>query len=266
MCWRTHQPAPSPKKAYEKIATRDDADSFLDVARWVGLPAARAYVADPTPQAFAALTAAVSGDAQTQPAPSTASTAAAGTTVDPATLDDRHLVGVSFADLWQRFLKGQRHHEEGTVELHEGYGRHHLLPFLGDVDLGLVARTQPLRTSHAIPGAVYVDDDWPTHMMAKPRLNNVARPIEGTVLSLTSIDNVLTVLGQCFDLAVRERPALLEVNPARDIRLPRQDRRKMHFLEDEQGYRTLRTAIDGHWIRCTCCECMSNVPSKHLVG
>ena len=81
-------------------------------------------------------------------------------------------------------------------------------------------------------------------MKAKPRLNNVARRIEGAVLSLTFIDNVLTVLGQCFDLAVRERPALLEVNPARDIRLSKQDRREMHFLEDEQAYLALRTAID----------------------
>jgi len=29
------------------------------------------------------------------------------------------------------------------------------------------------------------------------------------------VDNVLTVLGQCFDLAVKERPALLEIQGVR---------------------------------------------------
>lgn len=241
--WRTNLPSPSPKKMYEKFASRDDARSFIDFAGWVGLSKARAYMADPTPETFATVTAgATSTVTVPMPEPLVRPEAHAS-----EALTAQLLVGVSFSELWSRFLEGQRHNEEGTVELYTGYGKHHLLPFFGEVDLGLIARTRPLRSSLAVPGALYVDDDWVKHMLAKPRLNNVARPIEGTKLSLKFIDNVLVVLAQCFDLAVRERPALLEVNPAKDIRLPKQDRREMHFLEDETTYLALRNSIEEHF-------------------
>jgi hypothetical protein len=45
-------------------------------------------------------------------------------------------------------------------------------------------------------------------MLRKPRLNNFKRPVEGTKLSFKTIQNVLAVLAQILDLAVRERPAL----------------------------------------------------------
>lgn len=80
-------------------------------------------------------------------------------------------------------------------------------------------------------------------MLAKERLNNVGRPVSGSLLSLKLVRNVLAALGQCFDLAVTERPALLEVNPAKDIRLPKQDRRDMHFLEDAAACAALRSAM-----------------------
>ena len=83
--------------------------------------------------------------------------------------------------------------------------------------------------------------------MKKERLNSAGKPMPGKPLSLTFIDNVLTVLGQCFDLAVQERPALLEINPARQIRLPKQDRREMHFLPDEAVYFSLRSAMAAHF-------------------
>jgi hypothetical protein len=70
---------------------------------------------------------------------------------------------------------------------------------------------------------IYVDDDWVTGMLKKERVNNVGRPITGSMISIKFVDNVLTVLGQCFDLAVAERPALLEINPAKEIRLPKHD-------------------------------------------
>jgi hypothetical protein len=69
-----------------------------------------------------------------------------------------------------------------------------------------------------------------TGMLGKERRNNAGRPIAGSLLSMKFVDNVLTVLGQCFDLAVLERPALLEINPAKEIRLPKHDRREMFFL------------------------------------
>jgi hypothetical protein len=60
------------------------------------------------------------------------------------------------------------------------------------------------------------------------------------------VDNVLTVLAQCFDLAVVERPALLEVNPA-EIRLPKHDRREMFLLDDAAAYAAFRGAMNAHF-------------------
>ena len=61
-------------------------------------------------------------------------------------------VGVTFAHLWQRFPESQRQLEETTVDLYEGYGRTHLLPFFGEIDLGLIQRAEPLRAGDAVPG------------------------------------------------------------------------------------------------------------------
>lgn len=94
---------------------------------------------------------------------------------------------------------------------------------------------------------MYVDD-WVKEMLAKERLNNAGRPMRGKLLSIKFIKNVLTVLAQAFDLAIQERPAaLIEVNPAREIRLPKQDRREMHFLDDDRAYLALRCAIHAHF-------------------
>jgi hypothetical protein len=84
-------------------------------------------------------------------------------------------------------------------------------------------------------------------MLKKERLNNVGRPVTGSLISMKFVDNVLTVLGQCFDLAVTERPALLEVNPAKEIRLPKHHCREMHFLEDAAAYAALRCAMHTHF-------------------
>jgi hypothetical protein len=84
-------------------------------------------------------------------------------------------------------------------------------------------------------------------MLKKERRNNAGRPIAGSLLSMKFVDNVLTVLGQCFDLAVLERPALLEINPAKEIRLPKHDRREMFFLNDAAAYAALRGAMNAHF-------------------
>jgi integrase len=86
-----------------------------------------------------------------------------------------------------------------------------------------------------------------TGMLKKERRNNAGRPIAGSLLSMKFVDNVLTVLGQCFDLAVKERPALLEVNPAKEIQLPKHDRREMFFLDDAAAYAALRGAMNAHF-------------------
>ena len=110
----------------------------------------------------------------------------------------------------------------------------------------MIKRSRPLREADAVPGAVYVDD-WVTQMLAKERRNNVGRPIAGSVLSIKFIKNVKAVLSQCFDFAIEQRPAPIEVNPARGIRLPKQDRREMHFLQDEQAYLALRCQLHAHF-------------------
>jgi integrase len=94
---------------------------------------------------------------------------------------------------------------------------------------------------------IYVDDDWVTGMLKKERLNNVGRPITGSMISIKFVDNVLTVLGQCFDLAVAERPALLEINPAKEIRLPKHDPGTCTFLDDAAAYAALRGAMHCHF-------------------
>jgi integrase len=160
---------------------------------------------------------------------------------------DPRLTGVTFDELWTLFLARTRHVDEGTHKLYAGYGRNHLLPFFGGTDIGLILRTRPLRAADAPAGAVYVDDDWVTDMLKKERRNNAGRPIPAALLSMKFVDNVLTVLGQCFDLAVVERPALLEVNPAKEIRLPKHDRREMHFLDDAAAYAALRNAMNPHF-------------------
>jgi integrase len=58
---------------------------------------------------------------------------------------------------------------------------------------------------------------------------------------------VHAVLVAAFQVAVDERPALLEVNPAREIRFPKQDRREMFFLQDARAYSDLRAAIEAHF-------------------
>jgi integrase len=153
---------------------------------------------------------------------------------------------VPFRRLWETFLERQRHLAEGSAELYEGYGEHHLLPFFGDTDIGLILRTRPLRTADVVPGALYVEDDWLKVMKATPKRNDQGRLRPGTPLSYKFIKNVLVVLGQCFELALEERSPLLDIDPARGIRLPKQDRREMFFLNDAAAY-ALREAMHPHF-------------------
>jgi len=241
----------------EKPSNRDnvafyaeaDARGFIDLAGQLGLATALAVTNEPDEDAATAIIArALEARAPRtgllragSPAPATAQEATPGATADPRT------VGMTFEELWARFLTKIRHVDEGTHKLYEGYGKNHLIPFFGGTDIGLILRTKPLRAGDAPAGALYVDDDWVTGMLKKERLNNVGRPVTGSPLSMKFVDNVLTVLGQCFDLAVTERPALLEVNPAKEIRLPKHDRREMHFLEDAAAYAALRGAMTGQF-------------------
>jgi integrase len=245
--WRTNLPTPSPAKAYEAFASAEDARSFIGFARWVGLPAARQYLADPSPEAMAALVNTPTLSAATADQPTADGTSAVIAPPLPGTGSDPAVTGVLFDQLWSKFMNTQRHLEEGTVELYTSYGELHLLPFFTGVDLGLIQRTRPLRAAQVHPEAVYVDDGWVAGMLTKEKLNNVRKPIAGKPLTLKFIQNVLVVLGQVFELALEERPALLEINPARHITLPKQDRREMHFLEDERAYLSLRDATEEHF-------------------
>ncbi len=126
------------------------------------------------------------------------------------------------------------------------YGTIHLLPFFGTLDLALLHRCPRLRASDQVPGAVSVDD-WVSGMLAKPWRNNRNQPMQGKQVSIKFVQNVLVLLGQCFDTAVKERPAL-QVNPAPDIGLPKQDRREMHVLEDRADYGRLRRGMNVHFV------------------
>jgi hypothetical protein len=123
------------------------------------------------------------------------------------------LTGVSFRQMWTTFLERQRHLDEGSATLYAGYGEHHLLPFFGDTDIALIQRTRPLRAADVVPGGLYVEDDWLKVMAATPKRDDQGRPRPGTLLSYKFIKNVLTVLGQCFELALEERPPLLDSTP-----------------------------------------------------
>lgn len=235
--WRTG--LPSPKKAFEPFPSRDAAELFIDLARRSGtLPGALAYVRDPRPDTLRELLG-LAPLAAHAPHPDAGAPA-------PADAPAPGAFGVTFKQLWDRFLAEQRHLEGTTSEDYASYGKHHLVPFFGPHDVALIRRAKPLRESDAVPGAVYIDD-FVKAMLAKERLNNVGRPMKGRLLSIKFIKNVMTVLGQCFDYAIEQRPAPIEVNPARGIRLPKQDRREMHFLQDEAAYLALRREIQSHF-------------------
>jgi integrase len=238
--WRTG--LPSPKKAFEPFPSRDAAELFIDLARRSGtLSGALGYVRDPRPDTLRELLglAPLSAPAE-QPPVGAPATAGAGAPCGPVGF------GVTFERLWERFLAEQRHLEGTTGEDYASYGRHHLLPFFGPHDVALIRRARPLRESDATAGAVYVDD-FLEAMLAKERLNNVGRPVRGSLLSIKFIKNVMTVLAQCFDFAIAQRPAPIEVNPARGIRLPKQDRREMHFVQDADAYHELRDHMHAHF-------------------
>lgn len=257
-----------PKKAFEPFASREQAEAFIKLAQASNLTGAIAYVRDPRPDALAALlgrpvtvspepsaplTATPGATAPSGlPVPSTADLAVAGSAMGAAAgpgamASYSPLVDVTFDRLWANYLEHQRHLEETTSEDYEAYYTNHLQPFFGGVDIGLIHRTPPLRERDAVPGAVYVDD-WLKQMMAKPKTDNMKRPRPGTVLSMKFIRNVLNVLAKCFDVALQERPAaLLHVNPARDIKLPKTDRREMFFLESGAAYAQLRETMHAHF-------------------
>ena len=247
--WRNTD-AGLPARSYLPFYGRDSAEHFVGSAALLGLHTARQVFTTDDPQAAAALVQAAlaeRGLAPVDPAPEVLPTAPAGQPPAFGAPADDRLTGVTFDELWTRFLGRTRHVDEGTHKLYQGYGRNHLLPFFGGTDIGLILRTRPLRAADAPADALYADDDWVTGMLKKERRNNACRPIAGSLLSMKFVDNVLTVLAQCFDLAVVERPALLEVNPAKEIRLPKHDRREMHFLDDAAAYAALRGTMTAHF-------------------
>jgi len=250
--WR-NSGAGLPARSYVRFYGRAEAEQFVSMAGLLGLHTARQVLDAGDPQAAAVLLQeawAQRGLALAKPAPApvapagsllSLSAASAGAPADP------RLTGVTFRRLWQTFLDRHRSIAEGTRELYESYGEHHLLPYFGDTDIGLILRTEPLRTTDAPPGALFVEDGWLKKMETTPKRDNMKRLRPGTVLSYAYIEKVLTVLGQCFQLAIEERPPLLDVNPARGIRLPKQDRREMHFLDDAAAYAALRDAMHEHF-------------------
>jgi integrase len=249
--YRNPDPNHTPRKSYVPFESRDMAQTFIDLARMCSLTGALGYIADPSPETLDRLlgarlgtptgTSALVGDQV-----SLATDATRGVTGPDAGVMDRFspTVGVTFRAVWAKFIREQRHLEEGVADLYTSYWEIHFEPFFGDVDLGLIRRARPLRD--AVEGSIYVDD-WVEKMLAKPRLNNVRMPIKDTRLSLKFIKNVHTVLAQVFDVALQERPVLIEVNPAREIRLPKQDRREMYFLENAAAYDLLDSAMHEHF-------------------
>lgn len=155
--WR-NQDDTGPRRSFEPFPTRDHAETFVQVARLTSLTTALACLRNPSEEALMALS-----GRRPKPAVhdgSTATQAVVGVVPSTTGVGDRYdaRVGVTFAHLWQRFLDIQRHLEGTTAELYEMYGRIHFLPFFGDTDIGLIQRTEPLRVSDALTGAVYVDD------------------------------------------------------------------------------------------------------------
>lgn len=257
-----------PKKTFEPFASREQAEAFIKLAQASNLTGAIAYVRDPRPDALAALLGrpvTVSPEPSTPlsaspgilapatpPVPSPADLAVAGTATTGAAgpgamAHYSPLVDVTFDRLWEKFITEHRNLEETTGDLYQAYYENHFKPFFGGMDIGLIHRTPPLRTRDAVPGAVYVDD-WLQQMMAKPKTDNMKRARPGTVLSMKFIKNVLNALAMAFDVALNERPAaLLHVNPARDIKLPKTDRREMFFLDSGAAYAQLRESMHEHF-------------------
>lgn len=197
--WR-NQTETGPQRLYQPFPTRDQAELFRQLARTSSLSGALAWLHNPSEEGLMELL-----GRRPKPAlqdTSIATQAVVGVAPSTTGVGDRYdaRVGVTFAHLWQRFLDIQRHLEGSTAELYEMYGRIHFLPFFGDTDLGLIQRTEPLRVSDALTGAVYVDD-WVDLMLTKPRLNNALRPIKDSKLSHKYIRNVHTVLKQALQLA-----------------------------------------------------------------
>jgi integrase len=247
--WR-NQDQCGPKKSYEPFATREQAELFISLARASSLRGAVAYVRDPRREVLARILSPTQDHPQevrSSPVASLGADAVAGLTpaLSDADLSDLR-VGVTFQRLWEQWIKAQRQLEDTSLDLYEAYAKNHLLPYFGEHDLGLIRRSEPLRMSDADTGVIYVDH-WVELMLAKPRMNNVGRPIGDSKLSIEFIHNVKTVLAQVFQTAVESRPAYLEVNPAKDIRLPKQDRREMYFLDDAEAYLQLRNAVDEHF-------------------
>lgn len=251
--WRNPEGCLPARSCQRGLYTRADAEKFIIMAGHLGLDTTRhVMAANDRATRHARIAAALAERAPGPAGPAVVSPLRApglptAAPVAPPTPDDRHRTGVTFATLWQTFLDRQHHLEEGTLTDYTSYGTYHLLPFFGDTDIGLILRTRPLRAADVPAAGIYVEDGWLKEMLKKERRNNVGRPIAGTVLSHKFINNVLDVLGQCFDVALAERPPLLNDNPARGIRLPKHDRREMHFLQDAAAYAALRCAMHDNF-------------------
>ena len=254
--WR-NQSETGPKRSFHPFPTRDHAELFRELARTSSLSGALAYVRNPSDDLLAALVGRslpMSNEPMLATSPATtagladlAVSGGSGGSAPDTMATYSGLVDVTFDRLWDTYIAGQRHLEDGTADLYQQYFDNHLESFFGGVDIGLIHRTPPLRERDAIPGAIYVDT-WLTQMLAKPKRNNAGEERPGTVLSIKFIRNVLNVLAAAFDVALRERPAaLLHINPARDIKLPKSDRREMFFLENGAAYEQLREAMSEHF-------------------
>lgn len=251
-----------PRKRFVAFDSRDKAATFIDLARLSSLAGALDYVGEPSEEKLTALlTGSPLGDLARSAAIGSDTTVndGVGTFVDanrlaasrtrrvasvPVALDAFDpRVGVTFAELWARYLERKRGLEGTTREDYEAYGINHLLPFFGSVDVGLIQRTEPIAAHRRTNGAVYVDD-WVKQMLGKKRLNNARRPTKRN-LSIKFILNVGSALKQAFDEALAE--GLVAANPALDLNLPKQDRREMLFLDDGAAYADLRKETHVHF-------------------
>ena len=89
---------------------------------WSGLDTALAYVRNPSPEALSVALGQPTAPVTVPGAVSASTTylAIAGVTAAPAAVLDQYsaVVGVTFAELWERLLGQQRHVEETTLDLY----------------------------------------------------------------------------------------------------------------------------------------------------
>ena len=135
--WR-NTAAGLPARSYLPFYGRPDAEQFVGMAGLLGLATARQVLDTDDPLEATALLQAAWAERGLAPAalaPQPASEVVPAAPAGPPPLStapaDPRLTGVTFDELWTRFLARTRHVDEGTHKLYQGYGRNHLLPFFG---------------------------------------------------------------------------------------------------------------------------------------